>query len=57
VVRVGEPWRDWPSEDALADAARMNAWIEQEIRRCPSQYLWVHKRFKTRPPGQPSVYR
>ncbi|HNT39073.1 MAG TPA: lipid A biosynthesis acyltransferase [Rubrivivax sp.] len=57
VVRVGAPWTDWPGDDALADAARMNAWIEQEVRRCPGQYLWVHKRFKTRPPGQPSVYR
>jgi KDO2-lipid IV(A) lauroyltransferase len=57
VVRVGEPWADWPSDDALADAARMNAWIEQEVRRCPGQYLWVHKRFKTRPPGQAPLYR
>lgn len=35
----------------------MNAWIEGEIRRNPAQYLWVHKRFKTRPPGERSVYR
>ena len=34
----------------------MNAWIETEIRRNPAQYLWVHKRFKTRPEGQPSLY-
>jgi Kdo2-lipid IVA lauroyltransferase/acyltransferase len=34
----------------------MNQWIEQEIRRNPEQYLWVHKRFKTRPPGEPSLY-
>ena len=55
-VRFLEPWTDWPTDDAEADAARMNRWIEQEIRRCPAQYLWVHKRFKTRPPGEPSLY-
>lgn len=56
VVRFLEPWTDWPSDDPLADARRMNAWIEGQIRRLPAQYLWVHKRFKTRPPGQPSLY-
>ena len=55
-IRFLEPWTDWPSPDAEADAARMNRWIEQEIRRCPAQYLWVHKRFKTRPPGAPPIY-
>ncbi len=55
-VRFLEPWADWPSDDAQADAARMNRWIETEIRRCPAQYLWVHKRFKTRPPGEPPLY-
>ena len=55
-VRFLPPWTDWPSDDAEADARRMNQWIESEIRRCPTQYLWVHKRFKTRPPGEPSVY-
>jgi KDO2-lipid IV(A) lauroyltransferase len=34
----------------------MNAFIEERIREMPDQYFWVHKRFKTRPPGQPSVY-
>ena len=55
-VRFLPPWRDWPTEDAEADARRMNAWIEQEVLKNPAQYLWVHKRFKTRPPGEPSVY-
>ena len=31
-------------------------WIATEVRRNPSQYYWVHKRFKTRPPGEPSLY-
>ena len=55
-VRFLEPWRDFPTADAEADTARMNRWIEGEILRNPSQYLWVHKRFKTRPPGEPSLY-
>lgn len=57
VVRFLPPWTDWPSDDPVDDARRMNAWIETEIRRLPAQYLWVHKRFKTRPPDEPSLYR
>lgn len=55
-VRFGEPFTDFPTEDPVADTARMNRWIEDEIRRNPAQYLWVHKRFKTRPAGQASLY-
>ncbi|MEN9890152.1 MAG: hypothetical protein RLY78_447 [Pseudomonadota bacterium] len=56
-VRFLEPWTDFPGEQSDEQAtARMNAWIEQEIRRVPEQYLWVHKRFKSRPPGEPSLY-
>jgi len=55
-VRFLEPFTDFPSDDAVADTVRMNHWIEQEVRRMPEQYLWVHKRFKTRPPGEPSLY-
>lgn len=55
-VRYLEPWTDWPTDDPAADAATMNAWIESEIRRLPAQYLWVHRRFKTRPEGEPRLY-
>jgi KDO2-lipid IV(A) lauroyltransferase len=55
-VRFLAPWTDWPGTDPVADAARMNAWIEAEVRRNPAQYLWVHKRFKTRPAGEPALY-
>lgn len=59
-VRFLEPWTDWPSADAagdVADTARMNAWIESEVRQRPAQYLWVHRRFKSRPEGEPDLYR
>jgi len=56
-VRFGAPWTDFPSDDAVADSARMNRWIESEIRANPAQYLWVHRRFKTRPSGAADVYR
>jgi KDO2-lipid IV(A) lauroyltransferase len=55
-VRYLAPWTDFPTDDPVADARRMNAWIESEVRRDPAQYFWVHKRFKTRPPGEASVY-
>jgi KDO2-lipid IV(A) lauroyltransferase len=55
-VRFLAPWRDFPSDDPVADTLAMNRWIEEEIRRNPAQYLWVHKRFKTRPAGQASLY-
>ena len=55
-VRFMKPWTDWPTDNAEADAQRMNAWIEREIAALPAQYLWVHKRFKTRPAGEASLY-
>jgi len=55
-VRYLPPWDDFPGDDDIAATARMNRWIEEQIRANPSQYLWVHRRFKTRPPGDPSLY-
>lgn len=56
-VRFLPPWHDFPGSDSdEAATARLNRWIEGEILRNPAQYLWVHKRFKTRPEGQPGVY-
>jgi KDO2-lipid IV(A) lauroyltransferase len=55
-VRFLDAWTDWPTDDPVADAARMNRWIEAEVRRNPAQYLWVHKRFKTRPAGEGPLY-
>jgi KDO2-lipid IV(A) lauroyltransferase len=55
-MRLGAPLEDFPSADATADTARINAAIEQMVREAPEQYLWVHKRFKTRPPGESPIY-
>jgi len=50
-------WTDFPGEDPVAATRRMNEFIEQRVLEMPEQYLWSHKRFKTRPPGEPSPYR
>jgi KDO2-lipid IV(A) lauroyltransferase len=55
-MRLGAPLADFPSNDAGVDTARVNGQIEQMVREAPEQYLWVHKRFKTRPPGEPKLY-
>lgn len=56
VVHLLPAWEGWPSDDPEADAAAMNRFIEGQIRLYPAQYLWVHRRFKTRPPGAASLY-
>jgi KDO2-lipid IV(A) lauroyltransferase len=55
-VELGEAWPDFPSDDVVADTRRMNAWIESVVRTMPEQYYWVHRRFKTRPPGEARPY-
>ena len=55
-VRVGPAWTGWPTGDDSADAARYMAELEALVREAPAQYLWVHKRFKTRPQGEPKLY-
>lgn len=56
VVEIGEAWGDFPTADVEADTRRMNAWIESMVRTMPEQYYWVHRRFKTRPEGEPKFY-
>ncbi len=55
-VELQPPWADYPGESVEADTARMNAFIEAEVRTMPEQYYWVHKRFKTRPQGEKKPY-
>jgi KDO2-lipid IV(A) lauroyltransferase len=47
---------NFPSGDDLQDATRINQLFEKQIRKAPGQYLWLHRRFKTRPPGEPGLY-
>jgi len=56
VISFGPPLEGFPTGDDRADAARINRLIEAEIRKHPEQYLWLHRRFKTRPPGTPPLY-
>jgi Kdo2-lipid IVA lauroyltransferase/acyltransferase len=56
-VRFLPPWTDFPgADDEVAATRRINAFIESEIERMPAQYLWVHRRFKTRPVGEAKLY-
>lgn len=55
-VSFREPWLDYPGDDIIAATRMMNDYIEAEILKAPAEYFWAHKRFKTRPPGVPSVY-
>ncbi|GAB2624040.1 LpxL/LpxP family Kdo(2)-lipid IV(A) lauroyl/palmitoleoyl acyltransferase [Novilysobacter erysipheiresistens] len=57
VLRLGAPLADFPSADPAFDSTRVNAEIEAMVREAPSQYLWIHRRFKRRPPGMESPYR
>ena len=49
-------WENYPSGDVVADARRMNEFIEQRILEMPEQYFWLHKRFKNRPEGEAKYY-
>ena len=55
-ARLYPPWNDFPSGDDHADARRMMAFIEERVLEMPEQYFWLHKRFKTRPPGEARFY-
>jgi KDO2-lipid IV(A) lauroyltransferase len=55
-VHFMAPLADFPTADVEGDTARLNRFIESQILQQPAQYLWVHKRFKTRPEGEPGLY-
>lgn len=55
-VQVLEALAGFPTADLVADTTRMNQLLETWINATPEQYYWVHKRFKTRPPGEAGVY-
>jgi KDO2-lipid IV(A) lauroyltransferase len=56
LLKLEAPLENFPGNDVVADTARVNAAIERMVREAPAQYLWAHKRFKTRPEGMPAVY-
>ena len=55
-LKLLPPLENFPSNDDVADATATNHVIEEEIRLQPAQYLWVHRRFKTRPEGMQRPY-
>jgi KDO2-lipid IV(A) lauroyltransferase len=57
ICTISPPLPDFPSDDPEKDTARLNLWIEELVRQRPAEYYWVHKRFKHRPPGEPSLYK
>jgi Kdo2-lipid IVA lauroyltransferase/acyltransferase len=56
VMHLEPPWEDFPGPSVGDDTERMNREIERWVRRLPDQYLWTHRRFKTRPPGEAPFY-
>jgi Kdo2-lipid IVA lauroyltransferase/acyltransferase len=56
VIDIGPAWENFPGESIEGDTRRMNAYLEGEIQKMPEQYFWLHRRFKTRPPGEKGVY-
>ncbi len=55
-LTVFPPLDTVPTDDPIHDASVLNLALENSIRLHPDQYIWQYKRFKTRPPGEPSFY-
>ncbi|MBT8767514.1 lipid A biosynthesis lauroyl acyltransferase [Metapseudomonas boanensis] len=53
---IHPPLADFPGDTEEEDCLRINRWVEGSVRECPEQYLWAHRRFKTRPEGAPKLY-
>ena len=55
-VHATDLWENFPTDDYEADTLRVTQELEKWIRKYPDQYMWTHRRFKTRPEGAPSLY-
>ena len=55
-ITISPPLPTFPSGDELQDATRINQLIEEQVQPIPEQYLWAHRRYKTRPLGEPRFY-
>lgn len=56
LIKIEAPLQDFPGETDEQDCLRINQWIERAIEVQPEQYLWAHRRFKTRPEGEAKLY-
>jgi KDO2-lipid IV(A) lauroyltransferase len=56
VVSFLPPLENFPSGDIVVDLGRINDLLEQQVRQAPEQYWWIHRRFKSRPEGEPPFY-
>jgi len=56
IIWIEPPLENFPSGDDVSDATVINASIEKFVRMNPAQYMWIKKRFKTRPAGEPPIY-
>lgn len=56
-IEVMPSWENFPGQSVEADTEFMNQFIESQVLRMPEQYFWLHKRFKTRPPGEQRFYK
>lgn len=55
-LRILPALEDFPTDDPAADTEKYLAVLETQIRRCPEQYYWIHRKFKKRPPPLPEAY-
>jgi KDO2-lipid IV(A) lauroyltransferase len=55
-VKFYPQWNDYPGTNMTDATRKMNAFVEERVLEKPAEYFWTHKRFKTRPAGEPSIY-
>lgn len=56
-ISIEPELENYPSPDEVADATRINQLLETQLRRAPTQWMWFHRRFKTRPEGYEKIYK